>query len=221
MNALIPNRFLFSLEFGLNFRKNLPKLDGKLSDWSDADLLPALGEIDDAPEFAKVWSCWNEAGIAIATRVENKKKPLRCDPKQFWKGDNLRVCIDTRDARKNKRATRYCHQFFFLPTGGGAGRDKPVAGSAKLQRAREDAPKAPAGKIEVASRITKTGYALEAIIPAGCLNGFNPTDHPRIGFYYLLEDADHGQQHLTIGDELYWNVDPSTWATGVLKKNGE
>ncbi len=217
MSVLIPNRFLFSLEFPLNFRKKLPKLDGKLSDWTDADLLPALGEIDDAPEFASVWSCWNEDGIAIATRVKKKKKPLRCDPKQYWKGDNLRLCIDTRDARKNKRATRYCHQFFFLPTGGGTAKNKPFAGSGKLQRAKEDAPKVHDGKIQIASSVTKTGYTIEAIIPASCMNGFNPADHSRIGFYYLLEDGDHGKQHLTIGDELFWNVDPSTWATAVLK----
>jgi hypothetical protein len=216
MSTLIPNRFLFSLEFPLSYRKNLPKLDGKLGDWTDSDLLPALGEIDDAPEFADVWSCWNENGIAIATRVKNKRRPLRCDPKQYWKGDNLRLCIDTRDARKNKRATRYCHQFFFLPAGGGTTKDKPFAGSGKLQRAKDDAPKVPTGKIQIASHITKSSYSIEAIIPASCMNGFNPADHSRIGFYYLLEDADHGQQHLTIGDELSWNVDPSTWATAVL-----
>lgn len=217
MTTLIPNRFLFSLEFPLRYRERLPALDGKLSDWIDADLLPALGELDDAPEFADVWSCWNEHGIAIATRVENKKKPLRCDPKQYWNGDNLRLCIDTRDARKNKRGTRYCHQFFVLPTGGGETKNKPAAGQGKLQRAREDAPRAPGNELKVASHVTKTAYSVEAIIPATCMNGFNPGDHARIGFYYLLEDADHGKQHLTIGDELNWNVDPSTWATAVLK----
>jgi len=216
MTTLIPNRFLFSLEFPLHHRKQLPRIDGKLSDWTDADLLPALGEIDDQPEFARVWSCWNETGIAIATRVKNKRQPLRCDPKKYWKGDNLRLCIDTRDARKNKRATRYCHQFFFLPTGGGTQKNLPVAGLGKLQHAREQAPQTPGGKITIASHVTKTGYALEAIISADGLFGFNPQDHPRLGFYYMLEDTDHGQQHLTIGDELYWNADPSTWATAVL-----
>ena len=33
----------------------------------------------------------------------------------------------------------------------------------------------------------------------------------------MLEDRDHGQQYLTVGDDLYWYVDPSTWATAVLK----
>jgi len=218
MITLIPNRFLFSVEFALAYRKSLPKLDGSLNGWSEADLLPALGDIDDAPEFATVWACWNESGIAIAVRVDGKKKPLRCDAKNYWKGDNLRLCIDTRDARKNKRATRYCHQFYFLPTGGGSKGNEPVAGSGKLQRAREDAPAAPKGAIKVASHVSEKGYVLEGFVPAECLNGFDPADHSRIGFYYILEDAGLGQQYLTIGDELQWNVDPSTWATAVLSK---
>jgi hypothetical protein len=59
---------------------------------------------------------------------------------------------------------------------------------------------------------------LEARIPAECLNGFDPVEHPRIGLYYMLEDRDHGQQYLTVGDDLYWYVDPSTWATAVLSR---
>ena len=49
-------------------------------------------------------------------------------------------------------------------------------------------------------------------------DGFDPVEHPRIGFYYMLEDRDHGQQFLTVGDNLYWYVDPSTWATVVLAR---
>ena len=46
----------------------------------------------------------------------------------------------------------------------------------------------------------------------------DPEEHPRIGFYYIVEDREYGQQYLTIGDDLYWYVDPSTWATAVLRK---
>lgn len=218
MTALIPNRFLFSFEFPLRYHDDLPEVDGSLKDWTNADLLPRLGELDGRREFARVWACWNEGGLAVACRVVDKTKPLRCDPKRYWKGDNLRLCTDMRDARKNKRATRYCQQFFFLPAGGGAKGDRPVAGAGKLQRAREDAPPVGVEGIQIASNVSRTGYELEARIPADCLNGFDPLEHPRIGLYYILEDADHGQQYLTVGDDLYWNVDPSTWATAILKK---
>lgn len=218
MTALIPNRFLFAFEFPLRYRAEFSALDGCLSRWTNAELLPRLGEIDGRPDFADVWACWNESGLCIACRVDGKRKPLRCDPKSFWTGDNLRLCTDMRDARDIRRATRFCQQFFFMPTGGGPDGDRPVAGVNKFQRAREDAPPIPVERLRVASRVGKTGYTLEARIPAECLVGFDPDEHRRIGFYYILEDSDHGQQYLTVGDELLWYADPSTWATAVLSE---
>lgn len=216
--ALVPNRFLFSFEFPLRYRAELPRITGDLADWTAADLLPALGELDRRPEFSPVWACWNDEGLCIATRVDAKRRPLQCDPESFWTGDNLRLCTDMRDTRDIKRADRFCQQFYFLPTGGGPKRRDPVAGTSKFQRAREDAPRIPAEKILVASKITAKGYTLEAHIPTECLSGFDPSEHPRIGLYYILEDADHGKQHLTIGDDLNWHVDPSTWTTAVLTR---
>lgn len=218
MTTLVPNRFLFDFEFPLHYRSVLPVIDGGLDDWTDEDLLPKLAELDGREEFADVWTCWNESGISIACRVTDKRQSLRCDPRTFWKSDNLRLCTDMRDARANKRATRFCQQFYFLPTGGGKRGNAAAAGVSKLKRAREDAPLIPSERIQVASCVTSSGYTLEAHIPAECLSGFAPLDHPRIGFYYMLEDRDHGQQYLTVGDDLYWYVDPSTWATAVLKR---
>lgn len=218
MTALIPNRFLFDFEFPLHYRSKLPEIDGDLSDWTDADLLPKLGELDEREEFADVWACWNESGLSIACRVTDKRKPLRCDPGEYWRSDNLRLCLDMRDARSVKRATRFCQQFFFLPTGGGPRRNRPVGGGARIKRAREDATVVRPERIPVASRVAGTGYTMEAHIPADCLSGYDPEEHPRIGFYYILEDSEHGQQYLTVGDDLYWYVDPSVWPTAVLSK---
>jgi hypothetical protein len=190
-----------------------------------------------------VWACWNESGICIATRVTNKKTPLRCDLANYWKGDNLRICTDTRPSAENKRATRFCQQFYFLPTGSASppnrvpdktisnlkseisnrkssieNRQFPVAGTGTFQRAREEPPPIPAHLIRVASQVDPTGYRLEAMIPAECLVGFEPHEHARMGFYYMLEDADHGQQFFTVGDDLLWYADPSTWALATLRK---
>ena len=210
MTALVPNRFLFDFEFPLRYRPAAPVIDGDLRDWTDGERLPDFGAMEGRRSFAEVWACWNETGLAIAVRVAGKSRALRCDPKKFWTGDNIRLCTDMRDARSNKRATRYCQQFFFLPTGGGSRNDRPVASVGALQRAREDAPALSADRIQVAARVAADGYALEAFIPACCLSGFDPVDHPRIGFYYIVEDGEHGQQYLTVGDDLYWYVDPST-----------
>jgi hypothetical protein len=123
-----------------------------------------------------------------------------------------------RDARNIKRASRHCQQFYFLATGGGKNGKQATAASVPLMRARENAPPVSPGRIEIASDISAHGYQLEAHIPADCLAGFEPADHARIGFFYMLEDRELGQQYLTVGDELLWYVDPSTWATAVLAR---
>ncbi len=251
MKTLIPNRLLFRFEFPLPYRAKPPKINGKLTGWSDAELLPALGEMDGEETFAPVWSCWNEDGIYIATHVTGKRSTPRCDPKEFWKGDNLRLMLDMRDTRNIKRATKFCHHFYVLPTGGqtkskpGSRKSEPrapargpkparstarpqhsalstqhspIAGLAPINRAKENAPAIAPGSIRVASTVLTDSYKLEAHIPADCLNGFDPEQHRRIGFYYILEDRDVGRQSFTIGDDLPWHVDPSLWATAVLEK---
>jgi hypothetical protein len=221
MTTLVPNRFLFEFEFPLRYRpaKSAPKLDGRLAGWTDAERVPSLSEVDGQKEFADVWACWNEGGLYLAVRVEGRKRGLRCDPQKFREGDNIRLCIDTRDARTNRRATRTCHQFYILPAGGGADGRKAAIGTSPFQRAREDAPAVDESLLVAASTVSKTGYIVEAHIPARCLTGFDPAEHPKLGFYYLVEDLDLGEQYLTVGDDLYWYVDPSTWATAVLTRD--
>lgn len=218
MTTLVPNRFLFDIEFPLAYRAKLPRIDGKLAEWEESDRLPDLGQLESKTSFAQVWACWNESGLSFAFRVEGKKRSLRCDPKSFWKGDNIRICTDMRDARANKRATKYCQQFYLLPTGGGRSKKEAVAGVNPIQRARQEAPHVPVSRISIAALVTKTGYTLEAHLPAECLSGFDPEAHSRIGFYYIIEDVELGKQYLTVGDDLYWFVDPSTWATAVLAR---
>ncbi|NOX58982.1 MAG: hypothetical protein GXP29_09020 [Planctomycetes bacterium] len=218
MSQLVPNRLLMDFEVRLAYRRTLPKPTGKLTGWSKEFMLPALCEMDGQEPFADVYACWNDDGIAVACRVRCRDKKLTCDPAKFWKGDNLRICTDMRDTRDIHRATRYCQQFYILAAGLGKGRLNPVAGSTAIHRAKINAPVVAAGRIPVASQVTKTGYTIEAILPANVLSGFDPEEHPRIGFYYMLEDLALGQQYLTVGDDLYWHIDPSTWATAVLAR---
>ncbi|MEP0843442.1 MAG: hypothetical protein HRF43_12130 [Phycisphaerae bacterium] len=217
MEPLIPNRLLFRFEFPIRYRKS-PVLDGDLSDWSEAWLVPDFGGLDGQPGFGKVYLGWNESGLFIACDVNGRKSPFECDPKSFWKGDNLRLCTDMRDTRDIKRGSRYCQQFYFLPAGGGGDGRSPTAGAARIVRATENAPLPPPGSIRVAGRREGPRYTLEGHVPAAALAGFDPDEHRRIGVCVVLEDKDLGQQFLTVGDELNWYLDPSTWATGVLTR---
>jgi len=216
MTPLIPNRSLMDFELPLGYRRRPPRLGGHLGDFSSEHLLPPLCELDGQAPFAEVYACWNEAGLYMGYRIAGKTRRPTCDPKAYWKSDALRWCVHLRDARNIKRADRYCQAFYALPRGGGRGGGEPVAASHKIQRAREDAPAIPPGVLPVASRVSDEGYTVELHLPADRLSGFDPVDHPRIGFYYMIEDGEHGQQALTVGDDLYWYVDPSTWATAVL-----
>jgi hypothetical protein len=222
VNELVPNRLLIDVEITLNHRPKPPVIDGALDGWTDRDLLPPLYELDGQLPFAQLWMCWNDRGLYLGCQVLGKRKTLKCDRKAFWKGDNIRLCTDMRDARRNKRASRFCQQFFLLPTGGTTHELAATAGSAKIHRAREDAPLfssengEPESKLEIVSTLLPDGYNLEAHIPASCLIGFDPVEHPRIGLYYIVEDLELGQQFLTVGDDMNWHVDPSTWAVARL-----
>ena len=105
MSGLVPNRLLFRFEIPLRYRES-PAIDGDLSDWSDAFLLPDLSRLDGQEPFGRIWLAWNETGLFLACRVEGRRSPFACDPEAFWKGDNLRLMTDMRDTRDLKRASR-------------------------------------------------------------------------------------------------------------------
>ncbi len=216
MSSLLPNRFLFKFEFPLHRCPRAPKIDGRADGWDPRYLLPPLHGIDGQEGFGAVSITWNEDGLYIACQVKGKTRPPQCEPARFWKSDNLRLMTDMRDKRDIRRATRFCQQFYFLPAGGGKAGREPVAGTAKIHRAQADAPLVRPGDIPIAAKVSQTGYSLTAHIPSRALSGFDPAENPRIGLYYMLEDAELGQQALTVGDDLNWWIDPSTWATAVL-----
>lgn len=218
MPDLVPNRFLFKFEFPLYRCARPPQLDGRLDDWDERYLLPALPELDGANPFGRVLITWDDNGLYIGCAVAGKTRLPNCDPARFRQSDNLRLMTDLRDTRTIRRASRFCQQFYFLPRGGGDGAKEAIAGSAKIRGATQDAPLVAPGQITVVSRVERTGYGLTAHVSARALHGFDPTENPRIGLYYMLEDGELGKQYLTVGDDLNWWLDPSTWPTAVLTK---
>ena len=213
---LVPFRMLVRLEIALHRLDKPLRIDGNLRKWSDKHLMPAVHELDEARAVGPVWVGWHETGLYVACKVRGKRRAVDCKPRWFWRSDNLRIMTDMRDTKDTHRATRFCQQFYFMPAGGGAYEDEPAAGGAKIHRARQDAPLPEEGVIQVAAKIVSDGYDLEGHIPAEALVGYEPAAGRRIGVYYMLEDRERGQQYLTVGDDLYWYVDPSVWATAVL-----
>lgn len=214
----LPKRAFFEFEIPVRYIARPPRIDGLIAKWGREFLAPPLHEIDRQPAIADVYWAWNEDGFYAAFDVPERRGPLRCDPEQWWACDGLRLCIDTRGARDIRRGTRFCHFFYLLPSGGGRDRKRPLAGLHRMSRAKEHPPIADTSAIKVAVHVERTRYSLEVGIPAACLHGWNPVEHPRVGLFYKVKDLGLGSQTLTVSDELGWNVDPSTWATGMLAR---
>jgi hypothetical protein len=173
--------------------------------------------MDGQTNFADVRLAWNELGLGLQVEVRGKER-LPEGAAQARSSDGITLWLDTRDARTSHRASRYCHQFHFLPTGGGPERDEPSFSQSKINRALQDAPLCEPNNAPFRFSTRKTGYLLEAFLPAAVLHGYDPEQYPRLGFYYVVRDAELGDQVLSAGSEFpYWE-DPTLWSVLELKR---
>ena len=216
-SELLPPPFLFRFSVPCRYRRRL---------WSDKGIqlaesyvVPSFRELEGRSVFADLRLAWSEKGLAFTHKVRSKKQALWCRSSRLEDSDGLRLWIDTRDTHTVHRASRFCHQFVFIPSGGGRTLEEPVAALVPINRAREPArPVAPA-TLGVLSEPRVDGYKLQGHIPAGALHGFDPQDHPRLGFYYAVVDRELGWQTLSLGPEFPIQEDPSLWGTLELVRS--
>jgi hypothetical protein len=191
----------------------VPDEDGDdLLDLPESCRIDNFAALDGKTNFADVRMAWNERGLAMQATVTGKTEAVQCDPAKPRFSDGLSLWIDTRSDRTSHRASRYCHQFHLLPTGGGSDRDEPVLLQVKINRAQQDAPLGDISDVPFRMTNVKRGYRLEAFFPAATLNGFDPDEHPVLGFYYAVRDQELGEQVLSVGSEFPYGDDPSLWA---------
>jgi len=216
---LIPHRFLFRIAYPCRYVKKLPREDeDRLLDLPESCRLDNFAAMDDQRNFADLRLAWNELGIGVQVEVRGKEQAAQGDAARPRASDGLTLWIDTRDSRASHRASRYCHQFHFLPAGGGPDRDEPVIAQTKINRALQDAPLCSPGAVAFRSMAVKSGYVLEAFLPATVLNGFDPEQNPRLGVYYAVKDNELGEQVLSVGAEFPFWEDPSLWSVLELVK---
>jgi hypothetical protein len=180
--------------------------------------LPVLSELDGQKPIADIRAAWSEAGLGFSVRVEGKKHPNWCRETKLEDSDSLQVWIDTRDTHNIHRASRFCHRFVFLPGGAGRNYDEPVADQLLVDRARENANPVRPGHLKINLEKRVGGYVMSVFIPAVALTGFNPADHPKLGFTYFIFDRELGQQFFSLGSEFPFASDPSLWGTLELTK---
>jgi hypothetical protein len=88
-----------------------------------------------------------------------------------------------------------------------------------INRAREQPTPVRPGLLQARSRQRPDGYLLDAFVPAAALTGFDPAEHPRLGFTYALIDRELGEQTFGVGSPMPYQEDPSLWATLELRKD--
>lgn len=147
----LPPRAMFDVCVPVRRRSGKLTVDGKLTEWSDEQLLPDLAALDGEPGFARVYMTWDGDGLYFAIDVGGKKK-VASEPRRPWKADALHLWIDTRDVRDAMRAGRFCHHFIAMPRGGGRGGKSPKAWQSPIHRAREQAPICDENQLVVAAK---------------------------------------------------------------------
>jgi hypothetical protein len=175
--------------------------------------IPSFGELEGKRLFADLRVAWAPEGLAFALEVTGKQQAPWCRLARMEESDGLHVFLDTRDTRTIHRASRYCHRFVFLPSGAGPRGDLPLAALLPINRAKEDPREIPPRILQVRSRIRHDGYTLSAFVPERALTGYDPAEHPRLGFFYAVIDRELGWQTLTVGAEFPFFEDPSLWGT--------
>lgn len=182
--------------------------------------LPVFGEreLHGGKSYAQLRAAWSPDGLYFWMKVKGKKQTLWCRDTQLLESDGLQIWIDSRDTHNVHRATRFCHWFLLLPTGGGSISKKPLATMLKINRAKEHSPTINQIPISVDSQIEKDGYKLAAFLPAQTINGWDSADHRLIGFSYVVNDRELGSQNLSVGRDYPVAEDPALWNTLVLSE---
>jgi hypothetical protein len=209
--ALLPASFLFRYAVPCRYKNPLWTDQGPQLD--ESFRLPELSVIDAQPTFAELRIAWSEMGLAFSAEVRGKRQQPWCRESRPDDSDGVRLWVDTRDTHNIHRASRFCHQFVFLPAGSGRGLDEPSADQVLINRARENAKPVRPGVLRVLREKRPNGYYLQGLIPAAALTGFDPAENPRLGFTYAVIDREIGEQTFNCPSDFAYREDPSLWAT--------
>jgi len=210
-SELLPPTMLFRFAAPCHYASELWSASGvKLG---EQHRLPCFAELEGKRPFADMRLGWSERGLALCVAIEGKQQPPWCRDSKIEDSDGVQLWIDTRNTQNIHRAGRFCHRFAFLPVGSGRRLDEPTAALLAINRAKESPREIDPRQLRVRAERTSGGYRLAAHIPAETLTGFNPADHPALGFSYAVIDRELGWQSFTVGQELPFAEDPSLWGT--------
>lgn len=201
--SLLPLEF-FSIEAQLYFSKSPPSLKTMRRNYLLPDASEWLGE----ESFADVAIAWNGAGLFVAVFVDQAFEESLYP--RFSEGDAFELFLDTRDLKTAGFATRFCHQFVFLP--------QTVQGIQAQElthfRTEDTHPLCDASELQVSTEFSKKSYEMQIFIPAQCLHGYDPSSFERIGLTYRIHRAKGAPQHFSLSSQHFTlEQHPRLWAT--------
>jgi hypothetical protein len=215
---LVPNRFLFRVSQPGRYLPGIPDDDEELFALPETCRMNNFAELDGEANFADLRFAWNEQGLALQLDVRGKEQPPRGDASRPRQSDGLSLWLDTRDSRTSHRASRFCHQFHFLPTGGGPDQDEAAVIQVKIHRALADAPLAEPGEISLRVRKRADGYRMTVWLPGSVLAGYDPEQSPRLGVFWVVRDGERGEQASGPTTDFPYAEDPTLWGIWELIK---
>ena len=179
--------------------------------------LPSFDRLDKPlPEEKATWADvrmgWNGEGILLNLEVTGKKQPPWCRASRIEDSDGIAIWINTRNSSQIHRASRFCHEFHFLPLGDGANLKQPIATQLAIRRAKESTKVSTEHPPKIHSVCRSDGYKLQAFVPAKGLHGFDPEEHQQVGFHFVVSDRELGVCTMTVGDPFPTDTDPSLWS---------
>ena len=157
-------------------------MDGSFTDWPAGSALPKwiVGTIGN-PDDLTLRAAYAPEGLYLGVEVAPSDAKAST-PKLFWSCDALEICLDTKND-KTPRGTYQTtdHQFWVTPM---VDKNSVYLGRWKrnqeIKSTRYDIP------TKGFSRKTKTGYAMELLIPAAEINGYSPASGTELGMSVVL-----------------------------------
>ena len=216
---LLPHRFLFRFAVPCLYRE--PVWNVRTPGLEEKYRLARLADLEPAAAAADFRAAWSEAGLALAVRVGGKRQPPWCRGTRAEDSDGLRVWIDTRDVHNVHRAGRFCHGFLFLPSGAGPRLADPAALWMPIDTRPRAAPAHPRRAVASPRRAAAGRLCAGRLHSGRSATGFEPQEHPRLGFNYAIIDRELGLQTFSVGHPLPYDEDPSLWATLDLRMKDE
>ena len=213
---LIESSFLFHFSVPCYYCKDRWKKGG--ISLPEKYTVACFDQLDESPKkvkkpWAEVRLAWNTEGLLLNLSVTGKKQDPWCRSSRIEDSDGMAVWINTRSGSPIHRASRFCHEYHFLPFGEGSQMQQPIARQSEIKRAKENAKISSGFPPDIRSQSHSEGYALQAFVPGKGISGFDPEEHPEIGFHFIVSDRELGTHAMTLGDAFPTDADPSLWST--------